>query len=59
MLLALFLAIKISAQEVGSFYEKNTALNFNDGRNVAGEIAQPSGFNPNFHIYLCFGQSNM
>ena len=58
-LLALFLAIKISAQEVGSFYEKNTVLNFNDGRNVAGEITQPSGFNPNFHIYLCFGQSNM
>ena len=58
-LLALFLAINISAQEVGSFYEKNTALNFNDGRNVAGEITQPSGFNPNFHIYLCFGQSNM
>ena len=59
VLLALFLTIKISAQEVGSFYEKNTALNFNDGRNVAGEITQPSGFNPNFHIYLCFGQSNM
>ena len=25
----------------------------------AGTIAQPDGFDPNFHIYLCFGQSNM
>ena len=24
-----------------------------------GEIEQPDGFDPNFHIYLCFGQSNM
>ncbi len=24
-----------------------------------GEIEQPEGFDPNFHIYLCFGQSNM
>ncbi len=24
-----------------------------------GEMEQPEGFDPNFHIYLCFGQSNM
>ena len=24
-----------------------------------GETKQPEGFDPNFHIYLCFGQSNM
>lgn len=24
-----------------------------------GTIDQPEGFDPNFHIYLCFGQSNM
>ncbi|MBR1521203.1 MAG: hypothetical protein IJ635_08190 [Bacteroidaceae bacterium] len=24
-----------------------------------GSIDQPDGFDPNFHIYLCFGQSNM
>ena len=24
-----------------------------------GQITQPEGFDPNFHIYLCFGQSNM
>jgi len=24
-----------------------------------GETDQPDGFDPNFHIYLCFGQSNM
>lgn len=25
----------------------------------AGAIEQPTDFDPNFHIYLCFGQSNM
>lgn len=25
----------------------------------SGETEQPDGFDPNFHIYLCFGQSNM
>lgn len=25
----------------------------------SGAIDQPEGFDPNFHIYLCFGQSNM
>ena len=25
----------------------------------SGETIQPEGFDPNFHIYLCFGQSNM
>lgn len=24
-----------------------------------GETDQPTGYDPNFHIYLCFGQSNM
>ena len=45
--------------EVTSFYEKNTVLNYNDGQSLAGEIQQPTKFDPNFHIYLCFGQSNM
>lgn len=45
--------------EVTGFYEKNTVLNYNDGNNPAGEIQQPTKFDPNFHIYLCFGQSNM
>ncbi len=45
--------------DVTSFYEKNTVLNYNDGNNAAGEIQQPTKFDPNFHIYLCFGQSNM
>ena len=44
---------------VGSFYEKNSVLNYNDGNNPAGEIEQPKKFDKNFHIYLCFGQSNM
>jgi poly(3-hydroxybutyrate) depolymerase len=30
-----------------------------DKKTEGGEIAQPDGFDPNFHIYLCFGQSNM
>ena len=56
-------ATSMSAQDkkgnVTSFYEKNSVLNYNDGNNKAGEIAQPTKFDPNFHIYLCFGQSNM
>ena len=45
--------------DVTSFYAKNTVLNFNDGKSIAGEMEQPKKFDPNFHIYLCFGQSNM
>ena len=57
------LSCMASAQDkkgnVNSFYEKNTVLNYNDGNNAAGETAQPKKFDKNFHIYLCFGQSNM
>lgn len=49
----------LSAQDVSNFYEKNTVLNYNDGEKAAGEIEQPKGFDPNFYIFLCFGQSNM
>src|SRR5574344_1205111 len=46
--------------EVSSFYEKNAVLDYNDGKNAAGEIGeQPKKFDKNFHIYLCLGQSNM
>ena len=45
--------------DVSNFYEKNTVLNYNDGNNAAGETEQPKKFDKNFHIYLCFGQSNM
>ena len=47
------------AQDVQNFYEKNQVLNYNDGDKQAGEMPQPDKFDPNFHIYLCFGQSNM
>lgn len=47
------------AQNVAQFYEQNTVLNYSDGDKAAGEIPQPTTFDPNFHIYLCFGQSNM
>ncbi len=56
MLLAAFTG---KAQSVEDFYNQNTILNYNDGDNAPGEIPQPEGFDPNFHIYLCFGQSNM
>lgn len=46
-------------QDVEKFYEKNSVLNYSDGEKAAGEIPQPEQFDPNFHIYLCFGQSNM
>lgn len=45
--------------DVSSFYEKNAVLNYNDGSNAARETEQPRKFDKNFHIYLCFGQSNM
>ena len=57
--LSLFAIITFAQNnDVTSFYAKNTVLNFNDG-NTAGEMEQPKKFDPNFHIYLCFGQSNM
>ena len=37
--------------DVSSFYEKNTVLNYNEGNNPAGEIEQPTKFDPNFHIF--------
>lgn len=57
--MALFAITAAMAQNVSSFYEKNTVLNYSDGDKAAGEIEQPTTFDPNFHIYLCFGQSNM
>ncbi len=57
--MASFGSANLCAQDVSKFYEKNTVLNYNDGDNAAGEIEQPKKFDPNFHIYLCFGQSNM
>ncbi|MBR6287672.1 MAG: family 43 glycosylhydrolase [Bacteroidaceae bacterium] len=62
IMLTLFCAMGITcsqAQNVSNFYEKNKVLNYNDGEKAAGEIEQPTKFDPNFHIYLCFGQSNM
>ena len=47
------------AQDVAKFYEKNQVLNYSDGEKAAGEIEQSTTFDPDFHIYLCFGQSNM
>lgn len=49
----------VKAQDVEKFYEQNTVLNYSDGEKAAGDIPQPTEFDPNFHIYLCFGQSNM
>lgn len=45
--------------QVSNFYTQHTVLNYNDNEPAPGVIPQPEGFNPNFHIYLCFGQSNM
>lgn len=59
MLLALGLNVLVASAQVNDFYEKNTVLNYSDGEKAAGEIPQPTKFDPNFHIYLCFGQSNM
>jgi len=48
-----------NAAGVSSFYEQNTKLNYSDGKNFAGTIEQPKGFDPNFYVFLCLGQSNM
>lgn len=47
------------AQNVENFYETHKVLNYDDGEAARGDIPQPTTFDPNFHIYLCFGQSNM
>ncbi len=57
--MASLIATTAIAQSVEDFYKKNTVLNYSDGDKAAGEIKQPKKFDPNFHIYLCFGQSNM
>lgn len=54
-----FVAVVAHAQNVSGFYEQHTVLDYSDGDRAAGDIPQPERFDPNFHIYLCFGQSNM
>lgn len=59
---ALFAALLMQpmmAQDLDKFYQKNSVLDFNDGEPAPGIIDEPTEFDPNFHIYLCFGQSNM
>ena len=51
--------LSVNAQEVSKFYENNKVLNYSEGEPAPGIIPQPETFDPNFHIYLCFGQSNM
>lgn len=46
-------------ESVADFYATHKVLNYDDGKAAAGEMPQPEQFDPNFHIYLCFGQSNM
>ena len=58
-MLLLSAAYTATAQNVSQFYEKNTVLNYSDGEKAPGIIPQPEAFDPDFHIYLCFGQSNM
>lgn len=58
-LFSLHASLMATAQNVSDFYKKNTVLNYSDGEKAPGIIPQPEGFDPDFHIYLCFGQSNM
>lgn len=59
VLFSLHASLMATAQNVSDFYKKNTVLNYSDGEKAPGIIPQPEGFDPDFHIYLCFGQSNM
>lgn len=56
---SLHASLMTTAQNVSDFYKKNMVLNYSDGVKAPGIIPQPEGFDPDFHIYLCFGQSNM
>lgn len=58
-ILSLVAPIATRAQDVSKFYEQNKTLNYSDGEKAPGIIPQPKTFDPDFHIYLCFGQSNM
>ena len=49
----------VMAQSVSNFYKENKVLNYSDGEKAPGIIPQPKKFDPDFHIYLCLGQSNM
>ena len=52
------LPLSIHAQ-IDQFYQENANANLSDGTQATDRIEQPTAFDPNFHIYLCFGQSNM
>lgn len=54
-----WLTTEAVAQDVENFYQQNKVLNYSDGEKAPGTCPQPEKFDPNFHIYLCFGQSNM
>lgn len=56
---ALLTLPSVQAQDVTDFYATHPTLNYDDGEAAAGDIAQPATFDPNFYIFLCFGQSNM
>ena len=49
-------ALDMLARYVGQF---NTQLTKIANTAKSGVMTQPTEFDPNFHIYLCFGQSNM
>lgn len=58
-MLALAASVMTANAQVDKFYEQNKVLNYSDGEKAAGNIPQPKKFDKDFHIYLCFGQSNM
>ena len=61
-LLSLLVLISAHAftQAVDNFYKENGAADYATPPTSTGQTPeQPTAFDPNFHIYLCLGQSNM
>ena len=59
LLLSLILFPLTMQAQIDQFYQENANANLSDGTQATDRIEQPTAFDPNFHIYLCFGQSNM
>lgn len=59
-LAAFFFAVSLAAQQgAGQTVSENGAVGSDDGVGALGQMEQPAEFDPNFHVYLCLGQSNM
>lgn len=60
LILTLLTLLPLTLQaQVDQYYKQNATQNLSASTQATDHIQQPTTFNPNFHIYLCIGQSNM